>query len=77
MVLTNKRQFTDKSEKELHKKMYREYIELMTAVLNIYEGTSTKAIPFTIQIDILSSLFEANDNSEEGEGGNHGFGEKC
>ena len=58
---------TDKSEKELHKKMYIEFLEIFKQVLDLFEQSKTKKIPTIVQIDIISSMFDTNENSEEAE----------
>ena len=58
--------------------MYEDYIKLYGTSLDIYERTKAKLVPFTVQIDLVSSMFETNDNSDEGESsGKGGFLVKC
>ena len=44
--------------------MDEEYVKLFGASLDIYEQTKSKLVPFPVQVDLIGSMFESNDNTE-------------
>ena len=46
--------------------MDEEYVKMFGASLDMYEKTKSKLVPFIVQIDLIGSMFESNDNSESG-----------
>ena len=67
-IICMQRNLTDKSETELHKKMYEDYISTFGTILEFYEKSNNRQLPFTTIMELLTSMFELNDNAEEIEG---------
>ena len=47
--------------------MYGDYIKLFETSLEMYEQTKSKLVPLTAQIDLVSSMFETNDDTGKAE----------